>query len=209
MEPVDQCINFIVERTPRAGAVFSPDLRAHAFLVLLGREIASSEDTPLFGMRQKEHVGHAVEQVGANGVLSPPAAIASFFLATRFEYYFRRLGTSLNPDGSWVSSQAKAEAQVAVRDDRLRAKRVSDVSLAYRLMLLNQTSQVVQHFAKLDQLLAPHCPRLEQVPTTHHDVGSRIALLRHPTSHGFFDDASSEGLFYGLVMGIIFYAHDA
>jgi len=74
------------------------------FLKEAASQMREAKPTLAFPDRYIEHVAFAVETVSLNGFLSPPAAIASVYLATRFEFYFRVLSGKLNGDGTWVSA---------------------------------------------------------------------------------------------------------
>jgi hypothetical protein len=69
-------------------------------------------------------------------------AVASVYLATRFELYFRVLSGRLKSDGTWVSESAQDVSMAMIGDKRLQTKRVSSVSLTYDVMKLG-TSRVV------------------------------------------------------------------
>jgi hypothetical protein len=143
--------------------------------------------------------------VGSHGFLSPPAAVASVYLATRFEFYFRILSGKLNGDGSWISKSAQQIACANIPDKRLNKRQVSDVALAYHVMTIG-TSRVAPYCAALDGALYAS-PTTAGVRFPIANIGDRIAYGRHRVAHGHWGDISAEAAFYGLMTAIIFYAH--
>ncbi|OAI48662.1 hypothetical protein AYO44_06780 [Planctomycetaceae bacterium SCGC AG-212-F19] len=167
-------------------------------------EMDAAPSSILFPERYKEHVACALDMVGKHMFLDPPAAIASVYLATRFEFFFRTLSGKLKSNGEWVDAAAKAAATASISDDRLNRKKLSDVALTYKVMKLDQSRPAAQVLNTLDKALF-------KVPITATggfkvaDIGDRIAFGRHNTGHGEWGDISSEAVFYGLVTAIIFY----
>lgn len=154
--------------------------------------------------RYIEHVAYALDMAASNMFTSPPAAIAAVYLATRFEFYFRVLSGKLNGDGTWVSPAAQQAAQSAIDDHRLARNRISSVALAYKIMKLDQSQSVVQHFTALDNALYP-TPTTVVGPMTVADLGDRIEFGRHAVGYGHWGDMSAEALFYGLMTSLVFY----
>jgi hypothetical protein len=142
--------------------------------------------------------------VASNQFLSPPAAIASLYLATRFEFYFRILSDKLNGDGTWISPSAKSIAQAAINDGRLRKERISSLSLAYRIMMMNSSLQIVKQFEKIDNCLYKKPITLANNKKVQ-NLGDRIEFGRLVAGHGHWGDISSEAVFYGLLTAIVFY----
>ena len=131
----EEAITYLTTCCRNIGA-FSGTGAPYAFLKNLASQIQQSKPSKVFPNRYKEHVAYAVDMVASNQFLSPPAAIASLYLATRFEFYFRILSGKLNGDGTWISSTAKSAAQAAINDRRLKKERISSLSLAYQIMIL-------------------------------------------------------------------------
>ena len=121
MNPTDEAIRYITTCCQNCGA-FSGTDAPYVFLKNLASQIQESKPSKVFPDRYKEHVAYAVDMVASNQFLSPPAAIASFYLVTRFEFYFRILSGKLNGDGTWISSEAKSTAQDAIDDWRLKKR---------------------------------------------------------------------------------------
>jgi len=167
-------------------------------------EMAVSAPSDVFPGRYIEHVAYAVNMVACNMFTSPPAAIASVYLATRFEFYFRILSGKLNGDGRWLSPAARSAAQAAINDERLRNKRISSVALTYKIMKLDQSRPIVQHCTALDNALYS-TPTTVVGPMTVADIGDRIEFRRNAVGHGHWGDISAEGLFYGLMTSLVFY----
>ena len=203
MNTTDEAIKYLTTCCRNIGA-FSGTGHPYTFLKKLAREIEQSKPSVVFPDRYKEHVAYAVDMVASNAFLSPPAAVASLYLATRFEYYFRILSGKLNGDGTWTSSAALSAAQAAINDQGLNKKRVSSLSLAYRIMMTDTSLQIVQQCDKIDKCLY-------QKPITLvngidiHNIGDRIQFGRNVTGHGHWGDISSEAVFYGLLTGVVFY----
>jgi hypothetical protein len=145
-----------------------------------------------------------VGTVGSNGFLSPPAAVSSVYLATRFEFYFRLLSGRLNGDGTWVSETAQQAARAKLGDQRLKSPRISRVSLAYEVMRLG-TSRILPYCALLDRTLYSSPIKATGAFAIKH-VGNRIEFGRDAVGHGHWGDISSEAVFYGLMTAVVFYA---
>ena len=196
--------NFIISHCPNVGA-FSGTGDPYDFLRETVDEMRRSKPTAVFPDRYIEHVAHAVEMVATNIFLSPPAAVASVYLATRFEFYFRVLSKKLNADGTWISQSEKASAQSAIKDQRLNRTRIFSVALAYEIMKLG-SSKVIPYCTLLDKTLYPS-PITAVGGFSIASVGNRIEFCRHSVGHGHWGDISSESVFYGLMTAVIFYAH--
>jgi hypothetical protein len=196
--------DFILSHCPTVGA-FSGTGEPYGFLQETAKDMRASTPTSVFRARYIEHVAYAVETVGLNWFLTPPAAVASVYLATRFEFYFRVLSGSLNDDGTWLSPSAQQAAFAALDDQRLTRGRVSSVSLAYEIMRLG-TAKVVPYFASLDSVLYA-TPTIATGNFAIEHLGDRIEFGRHAAGHGQWGDISAEATFYGLMTAIVFYAH--
>ena len=203
MNPTDEAIKYLTMCCRNIGA-FSGTGHPYAFLKNVASQIEQSKPSTVFPSRYKEHVAYAVDMVASNPFLSPPAAIASLYLATRFEYYFRILSGKLNGDGTWISSTAQSAAQAAINNSRLTKERVSILSLAYRIMMTDTSLQIVQQCTKIDNCLYQKPIALAN-NTKVHNIGDRIEFCRNAAGHGHWGDISSEAVFYGLLTGIVFY----
>ena len=203
MSPTDEAIKYIVTCCRNCGA-FSGTSAPYVFLKNLASQIKQSRPSKVFPDRYKEHVAYAVDMVASNQFLSPPAAIASLYLVTRFEFYFRILSGKLKGDGTWISSEAKSTAQTAIDDRRLNRGRISSLSLAYRIMMTDSSLQIVQHLNKIDNCLYQKPVTLANGHKVH-KIGDRIEFGRLVVGHGHWGDISSEAVFYGLLTGIVFY----
>lgn len=203
-DPAQQAIDYIVQCCPTMGAFCGPT-DVHRFLSRVATEMSAAKPSAVFPDRYVEHVAYAVETVATNWSTSPPAAVASVYLATRFEFYFRVLSGKLKPDGTWVSSQAQAEAQASLHDSRLGKNRISSVSLAYDVMKLNTSLAFSQRCSLLDSALFA-TPSTVAGGLRICDVGDRIECCRNWTGHGHWGDISSEGVFYGLMTALVFYS---
>jgi hypothetical protein len=146
-----QAADFIVSHCPHVGS-FQGSGEPYGFLRETAEQMRGTKSSPVFPDRYIQHVAYAMGMVASNGFLSPPAAVASVYLATRFEFYFRVLSGRLNGDGTWVSPSAQQAALTRFTDPRLNKPRVSSVSLAYEIMRLG-ISNVVPYCASLDRTL--------------------------------------------------------
>ena len=205
MRKAQQAADLIASHCRNVGAFWGTG-EPYGLLQETAQEMRVTPATSVFPSRYIEHVAYAMDMVGRNRFLSPPAAIASVYLATRFEFYFRVLSGRLQNDGGWVSQSAQQVA-VAVIGDKpsLRKKHVSNVAFAYKVMKLG-TSRVVTYCAALDRALY-NSPIQAGGNFEIIDLGDRIAYGRHRVAHGHWGDISAEAVFYGLLTAVFFYAH--
>lgn len=203
MNPTQEAVSHITTSCRRIGA-FHGTTDVNRFLKQVASDMAAAQSSVVFPDRYLEHVAYAVDMVASNIFTSAPAAIASVYLATRFEFYFRILSGKLRADGTWATPQAKNEAKAALGDRRLGGGRVSSIALAYKIMKLNQSLKLAQLFEELDNELYAN-PSIAAGEVSITDIGERIEYARHRVGHGILGDISSESLFYGLVTAIVFY----
>jgi hypothetical protein len=197
-----QAADFIVSHCPNVGA-FHGSGEPYGFLQETAEHMRAATPTAVFPPRYIEHVAYAIDMVGSNMFTTPPAAVASAYLASRFEFYFRLLSGNLNGDGTWVSQSARQAALTTLRDQRLTKPRISSVSLAYEVMRLG-TSRVLPYCALLDRTLYASPIKAGGNFAIEH-VGDRIEFGRHAVGHGQRGDISAEAVFYGLMTAIVFY----
>lgn len=211
MNPSDEAIKCITGCCPSIGAFSNlehPELDVHLLLRHAASDMAKARDSRLFPGRYREHVAYAMMMVASSDFTSPPAAIGSLYLATRFEFYFRELSGVLEPDGSWKTAEAQASVRKVISDDhRIGKRRVSSLSLAYRIMKLDKSRLFVQHCDVLDSALFPE-PMHAVGGVALDNLGDRIQYSRDAASHGNRGDISSEALFYGLLTTLVFYNQD-
>jgi hypothetical protein len=167
--------------------------------------MAVAKPSRLFPERYIEHVACAIEMVATSGFTEPPAAIAAVYLVTRFEYFFRRLSGVLRADGTWVSDAAQTATKAEFNDERLNRRRVSSVSLSYKIMKFDRTLAVSRHCDTLDRALYSVPAGVAGGTEPVRDLGDRIEYGRSAAAHGHKGDISSEALFYGLLTALIFY----
>jgi hypothetical protein len=203
-DKAQQAADFIVSHVRNVGTFIGTG-EPYGFLQETALEMQRAKPTPVLPQRYIEHVAYAVQMAGKGWFLSPPAAVASVYLVTRFEFYFRVLSGQLDADGTWTSPSAQASAFAKLGDHRLKKRQISDVSLTYKLMKLG-TSKVLPYCEHLDCSLyssaAVKCDGYFDVAS----VGDRIAFGRHKVAHGGWGDISSEAVFYGLMTAIIFFS---
>jgi len=203
MDRTQQALDFITMCCRYVGA-FQGTSDVNQYLKETASEMKVSRPSMVFPDRYIEHVAYAVDMVASNMFLSPPAAIASVYLATRFEFYFRILSGKLNGDGTWISPSAQQAARAAINDNRLGGNRISSVALAYKIMKLDQSLKIVEACMALDNSLYSTPITVVGVVTVA-DIGDRIEFGRHAVGHGHWGDISAEALFYGLMTAMVFY----
>jgi hypothetical protein len=203
MDRTEQAVDFITKCCSNVGA-FKGTADVCAYLKETAVEMAGSKPSILFPYRYIEHVAYAVDMVASNMFTSSPAAIASVYLATRFEFYFRILSGKLNADGTWISQSSQRAAQAAISSNRLAQPRVSNVALTYKIMKLDESRKIVQVCSRLDASLYPTAITVlggERIS----DIGDRIQFGRNAAGHGHWGDISAEALFYGLMTAVVYY----
>lgn len=175
------------------------------FLSHFARELASASDTPLFGMRSKEPIAFALQLVASSRGLDPAGAVGSVYLCIQIELFFRRISGFLKADGTWVTPALRTQADNNL-DGKMPGYRVNSVALAYKLLLLNTSSDFADQFRELEAAMPTNS--VVDDAGAHlvlNDIGERIQHLRHHAAHGFWSDLSSEGPFYGLLYAVIFF----
>ena len=203
MNETQEAVDYIISCCPNLGSA-SVTSDVDNFLSKVADEMEASSPTPLFPARYKEHVACALKLVASYRFLDPPAAVASVYLATRFEFYFRMLSGKLKADGTWISTESQTNVKRAMKDDkRINKDRISSVALAYRIMKLDDSRRITQVFNQLDKALSyPYSVTGGKEIT---DIGARIEWARIRASHGELGDISAEATFYGLITAIVFF----
>lgn len=202
---VQQASDLIVSCCSHVSA-FQGSGEAHQLLMETAADMRQYRPSSVFPQRYIEHVAYALDAVARFGFLSPQAAVASVYLATRFEFYFRILSGKLTREGTWVSELARQQAISAIVDTRLKHHRVSSVALAYRIMRLG-TGRVSTQCQALDEALYPTPVQLGNGFVVS-NLGDRTEFGRNEAGHGVRGDISAEAVFYGLMTAIIFYGHE-
>jgi hypothetical protein len=202
--PTSKAIKYVIDSCARIGSFYGTT-DVYNFLKIVAKDISDAKDSAIFQGRYKEHVAYAVNMIASNGFTSPPAAIASEYLNTRFEFYFRILSGKLNGDGTWIDETLKDIAFSSLGDSRIKNKRINDVALTYKIMKLNRLLPLVKHCEEIDRILYPSPVRMPDKRTFLGDIGDRIKYLRVRSAHGYWGDISSEAVFYGLMTAIVFY----
>jgi hypothetical protein len=204
MDRSARAVSYIVNCCPTIGR-YAGMTNVYGFLQETAAEMSQTKASEVFPDRYIEHVAYAMSLVSSNLFTSPPAAVASVYLANRFEFYFRMISKKLHPDGTWISSMEQAASKSEIEDDRLNKKRISSVALAYRIMKLNKSHGAVQHFIALDNAIHS-VPYKTMTGFKIECIGDRIEFSRHAVGHGHSGDISSEGVFHGLVTALIFHS---
>lgn len=202
---VQRASDLIVSCCAHVGA-FHGSGAAHHLLVETAAEMRSCRPLAVFPQRYIEHVAYALDTAARFRFLSPQAAVASVYLATRFEFYFRILSGKLTREGTWVSQLAQHEAINAIDDTRLKRPMVSSVALAYRVLKLD-IGRVPAECRALDEALYTSPIELGSGLVIA-NLGDRIEFGRNEAGHGARGDISAEAVFYGLMTAIMFYGHE-
>ncbi len=141
---------YLVACCPVAGAYSLPD----GFLNLISDcadTMAAKPDKDIFLGRQKGPVALAMKEAVTLEFEHPRKAIASLYLATQFEFYFRLLSGLLNPDGSWKSPADQQKAKLLLpQESRLSQRSISNVEVVYKLMVLNNADPRASLLNELD-----------------------------------------------------------
>lgn len=206
MSETDEAVHYVSHHCTHIGSFsnlppFSTIGNVFEFLTKVGKTIGESPDTSAFPGRTREHVAYAVSSIANFGFwsfLSPPCVLASTYLLTRLEFYFRILSGSLNPDGTWVGKTIPTSVLSAYPTLKGK-KRINNVSDTYNIMKLNTSHKAAIAFDQLDNALSGHWS------ANISNVGERIEYVRHSIAHGEWGDPSSEAVFYCLVTAIVFY----
>jgi len=207
IERTQQAMEYITTCCRDIGS-FSGTGEVNLLIEQVASEMERTAPSTAFPPRHIEHVAYAMRTVGRNGFTSSPAAVASVYLATRFEFYFRILSGVLNRDGTWTCDEARDSSIAAIDDSRLKSKRgrkhISSVALAYKIMKLNKRVSLVRWCVELDDRLYPKPVTMPDGKAVG-DIGERIESGRNAAGHGHWGDISAEALFYGLMTAIVFY----
>jgi len=209
MIPTDEAVLYITTWYSRIGAANTgkliPGLSGPSVVIqTAARDMLEAKPSDAFPDRHKEHISYALRMVASSSFLEPPAAVASVYLATRFEFYFRVLSGRLKADGAWKTDKDKEEVRDLLSDGRLNRNRIQSVALAYKIMKTNTGIPLVRVCNDLDTSLYPK-PKEMPDRTIISDIGGRIEHSRHRVGHGHWGDISAESMFYGLLTAIVFY----
>jgi hypothetical protein len=164
-----------------------------------------------------EFVAHSIKMtIDSESFLDPAPAVASVYLATRFENYFRHLSGKLGCKGEWLSPQHQAEAvrDLSVHTKSVNRPQISNVSIAYKVMMLRKDLPIVAHLKRLDENLAEKGlkqsfsidPHVSAPPMK--DQGDRIGFGRNEIAHGEWGDMTGESLYYCLLTCLLFCHRD-
>jgi hypothetical protein len=115
------------------------------------------------------------------------AALAATYLLSQLEYLFRVKGAYLNKEGELLRP---VPATLGTLSGKPVGYRFNQLQHAFALYLHNNTHALAHRLSRLDQDIK---------------VGDRLAHIRPKAMHGTLGDASSEGLFYGLLVSMFYY----
>ena len=119
------------------------------------------------------------------------SGLASLYILSQLEYLFRVNSTYLDPDGTITKAIPPTLADSGLKG-KLIGHRVNQIQLAFLLYLTAQPDTVSATLLQLDSDLS---------------IADRLAHIRPSAMHGHLGDASSEGVFYSLLLAILFYGH--
>jgi len=118
------------------------------------------------------------------------SGLASLYILSQLEYLFRVNSTYLDADGTIT----KAIPPILAACPGLRGKkighRVNQIQLAILLYLNARPDAVSVTLSQLDNQLS---------------IADRLSHIRPSAMHGHLGDASSEGVFYALMLAMLFY----
>lgn len=169
--------------------------------------LEASTPTVLFPSRYREHVAYALRQIVPSSIDDSPAAVSSVYLATRFEYYFRVLSGCLDADGKWLDTATRDRVCRRLGFDKRRHRhRISNIAKTYKILLAESAHPVVSHLTRIDgKLFASPIEILGGGrENTLHNIGDRIAAMRHRAGHGVWGDISGEAMFFALLTCVIY-----
>ena len=198
MDATEQAMIYIINCCRNIGSFFGTTA-ANDYLKIVALDIETSRPSILFPERYNEHVAYAMNLIASNDFLSPPSAIASVYLATRFEFYFRILSGRLNADGTWKTNQACKDSKWELPKVKLNDRRINNVAVTYKIMKLNKSLKVSTVCETIDKEIS------SKQKGANTDIGDRIKTVRDSSAHGEIGDISAESIFYGMLTAVIFY----
>lgn len=209
MNPTEEAKYYIINCCPTIGRYCALSLKQDlcgpsVFLQTTAIAMKDAKPSVAFPDRHKEHIGYALQMIASNIFREPPVAVASVYLATRFDLYFRVLSGRLKANGKWKSPEDKQEVRDLLSDSELNRKRINSVALAYKIMKTNKDVPLAHVCNDLDTSLYSK-PREMPDGTTISDIGGRVKYLRDQAAHGVLGDISADAVFYGLMTAIVFY----
>lgn len=196
------------ESTPRCGAI-SESGDARWFIHNFGHDI-SVIDPPFDGRRVPVmkaalmllaygpfNLFSSSEERAQNGDLNlvfgmGGSGLASLYILSQLEYLFRVNSTYLDADGTITKTIPAALATCPGLKSKKIGRRVNQIQLAFLLYLNAQPDTVSVTLSQLDNELS---------------IADRLSHIRPSAMHGHLGDASSEGVFYALLLAMLFYGH--
>lgn len=190
---VAQAASYIERCCPHAGA-FHGTNDAH-FLLLEFAEIISSHDEIVLGDRRREHVAFAINLAIRSVPFRPEGAVAAPYLITQVEYLLRRLCDYVDDRGKIVRE---------LPDGLRKGKGIGDwVELGHLYKIYRDAGDgaVPQILVKLDRNISEYNV---YDGTRISNLGDRLKWFRDGALHGYSADVSSESVFVGLILLILY-----
>jgi hypothetical protein len=167
---------WIVECCPFVGA-YSGTLEPYEFIGRYADAIEKATASDLFFERQKEHIGHAMRMIANSRFTDPASAVASVYLVTRLEFFFRILSGVLKFDGTWKDERLRTQYKKEFLPGIKLGKRINDVAVTYKIATIDKSNSRTSHLRDLDNRIAGKL-KSAHPDAVYSDIGDRIALLR-------------------------------
>ncbi len=196
------------ESTPHCGAI-SETGDARWFIHNFGHDLSVS-DPPFDGRRVTVmraalmllayahfNLFATPEEREANGDLNlifgmGGSGLASLYILSQLEYLFRINSSYLNADGTITNTLPPALSNVPGLKGKKVGQRVNQIHLALQLYLNSHSDNLSAALTQLDNDLS---------------IADRLSHIRPSAMHGHLGDASSEGVFYALILAMLYYGH--
>jgi len=131
----------------------------------------------------------AAESDDESLVLAGGSAVAALYLLSQLEYTFRMASRYLDGEGIVVRpTPPELRKQVPHANAGQRVNQIKDAFIIY---LYRTPTQVARKLRSIERKIS---------------ISSRLEVVRNPAMHGFLGDTATEGRFYGLLLGMFYYA---
>ncbi len=191
---------FIIRNCPGIGA-FAGNFDAPHFIACTAEDVATWPMGKGHANRRLDSIAYALDLASAMSFASPQGALSAVYLLHHLEFFFRALSGMLHPNGSFIDAAAMAKVKQQLSSKNVTS-RISDIAVAYKIMLLNSVCYAAQVYREIDAAIPPVAMPDGKLQKT---IGDRVTYFRHTVSHGEFGDPSSEGLYYSLLTAIAIY----
>ena len=173
------------------------------FLDEAASDIEQSPASAVFPENFKNQVAYAIRKTVTRGFVSSEFVINADFLARRFEHYFMLCSGLLDSRGEWVDAEARLKAETIL--GMPVESPLDDVGLLYKLARKNHSSSLSKCLCELDDRLYAETVTMPDGKTVISDIGDRISWNRKRVAQGYWNELSSEGMFFSLLTSLVFY----